>query len=251
MKVALPARAKLNLDLQVVKRRGDGFHEIRTHMQAVALHDLVEAWPSEHTALVVDGIPVTAEADNIIFKALAALEDAAGRALPTNFHLHKRIPPGAGLGGASSDAGTALRAARIVHGVDVDLDAVALAVGADVPFFIKGGTALAEGIGERLAALPTQPDWYAIAWPGIELSTASVYEAWDQTGGKSPNELLEAAEHADPRVQDFARRLGDGWQMTGSGSAFFKRCASREEGRKAIESLDCWTKVTHAIRAWA
>jgi 4-diphosphocytidyl-2-C-methyl-D-erythritol kinase len=251
LKVALPARAKLNLDLQVIKRRADGFHEIRTHMQAVALHDLVEASPSQRTTLAVDGIPVTAEADNIILKALTALEGAAGRALPTDFHLHKRIPPGAGLGGASSDAATALRAAAIVHGVDIDIESIARAVGADVPFFMKGGSALAEGTGERLQPLPTEPAWYAIAWPGIELSTANVYEAWDQTRGGPPNELLQAAERADPRVQDFARRLGHGWQMTGSGSAFFLRCAGREEGMKAIESLDCWTTVTHAVGAWA
>jgi 4-diphosphocytidyl-2-C-methyl-D-erythritol kinase len=251
LKVALPARAKLNLDLQVVNRRADGFHEIKTHMQAVALHDLIEASPSERTELVVDGIPVTAEGDNIIFKALAALEGAAGRALPTNFYLHKRIPPGAGLGGASSDAATALRAAAIVHRLDIDIEIIARGVGADVPFFMRGGGALAEGAGERLEPLPTEPAWYAIAWPGIELSTASVYEAWDETRGQPPNELRQAAERADPRVQDFARRLGRGWQMTGSGSAFFVRCATPGEGRKAIESLDCWTTVTHAVGAWA
>ncbi|HYT14425.1 MAG TPA: hypothetical protein VEL12_16680 [Candidatus Nitrosopolaris sp.] len=251
MKVALPARAKLNLDLQVIKRRADGFHEIRTHMQAVALHDLVEASRSERTALVVDGIPVTAQGDNIIFKALAALEGAVGRALPTQFHLHKRIPPGAGLGGASSDAATALRAAKMVHGLDVDLSAIAQAIGADVPFFMTGGSALAGGTGDRLAPLPTESAWYAIAWPGIELSTAGVYEAWDETRGGPPNELFDAAVRTDPRVHDFARRLGDGWQMTGSGSAFFTPCASREEGMRTIESLDCWTAVTQAVGAWA
>ncbi|TMB95822.1 MAG: hypothetical protein E6J40_11080 [Chloroflexi bacterium] len=251
MIVALPARAKLNLDLQVIKRRADGFHEIKTRMQAVALHDLIEASPSQRTTLEVDGIPVTAAPDNTIFKALGALEGAAGRALPTRFHLHKRIPPGAGLGGASSDAAAALRAARIVHGLDIDLTGIARAVGADVPFFMNGGSALAEGTGERLEPLPTEPAWYAIAWPGIELSTARVYEAWDKTKGGPPNELLRAAEQADPRVQDFARRLGHGWQMTGSGSAFFMPCAGREEGVKAIESLDCWTAVTHAVAAWA
>jgi 4-diphosphocytidyl-2-C-methyl-D-erythritol kinase len=144
-----------------------------------------------------------------------------------------------------------LRAAAIVHGVDIDIESIARAVGADVPFFMKGGSALAEGTGERLQPLPTEPAWYAIAWPGIELSTANVYEAWDQTRGGPPNKLLQAAERADPRVQDFARRLGHGWQMTGSGSAFFLRCAGREEGMKAIESLDCWTTVTHAVGAWA
>jgi 4-diphosphocytidyl-2-C-methyl-D-erythritol kinase len=251
LKVALPARAKLNLDLKVIGRRGDGFHDIYTHMQSVALHDLLEAAPSRRTYFVTDGFAVPAGADNIVVKALAALEHAVGRELPTDFHLHKRIPLGAGLGGASSDAATALRAVKMIHGVDAQLDEIAHTLGADVPFFLAGGHALAEGIGERLKPLPTEPAWYAIAWPGIELSTAGVYGAWDKTKGGPPNELLRAAEQADSRIKDFAERLGREWQMTGSGSAFFRRFAVREEGLKAIETLDCWTTVTHSIGAWA
>lgn len=251
MKVALPARAKLNLDLQVVKRRSDGFHEIRTHMQSIALHDLIEAAPATHTTFDADGISVPAAGDNIILKALAALEAAAGRELPTKIQLHKRIPPGAGLGGASSDAATALRALKTIHRLDVNLAEIAKAVGADVPFFLVGGHALAEGTGDQLTMLATEPAWYAIAWPGIELSTASVYGAWDETKGGPPNELRRAAERADPSVRDFAERLGDAWQMTGSGSAFFRRCATQQEGLKAIHSLDCWTAVTSSVGAWA
>jgi 4-diphosphocytidyl-2-C-methyl-D-erythritol kinase len=251
LKVALPARAKVNLDLKVIARRGDGLHDIQTHMQSLALHDLLEVAPSRRTSFVADGLPVPAAADNIVVKALAALERAVGRELPTDFHLHKRIPPGAGLGGASSDAATALRAVKMIHGVDAKLGEIARALGADVPFFLAGGCALAEGIGDRLTPLPTEPAWYAIAWPGIELSTASVYGAWDETKGGPPNELLLAAERADSRVNDFAERLGREWQMTGSGSAFFTRFAVREEALKAIESLDCWTTVTHSIGAWA
>ncbi len=251
MKVALPARAKLNLDLKVIGRRGDGLHEIQTHMQSVALHDLLEAEPAKRTSFAADGLPVPAAADNIVLKALAALEHAVGRDLPTNFHLHKRVPLGAGLGGASSDAATALRAVKMIHGVDVKLAEIARALGADVPFFLAGGCALAQGIGEQLKPLPTQLAWFAIAWPGIELSTASVYGAWDETKGGPPNELLRAAERADSRVKDFAERLGHEWQMTGSGSAFFRRCTSQDEGLKAIELLDCWTTVTHSVGAWA
>ena len=251
MKVALPARAKLNLDLQVVRLRADGFHEIRTHMQSVALHDLLVAAPAKRTTFSAAGLPVPTGADNIVIKALAALERAAGHELPTEFNLHKRIPPGAGLGGASSDAATALRAMKMIHGVDVNLAAIAPAVGADVPFFLAGGCVLAEGTGDRLTPLPSESAWYAIAWPGIELSTASVYLGWDESKGAMPNELRRAAERTDRRVHDFAQQLGDGWQMTGSGSAFFKLCAGPDEGRLAIESLDCWTAVTHSIGAWA
>ncbi|HEX7263385.1 MAG TPA: hypothetical protein VF383_04325 [Candidatus Dormibacteraeota bacterium] len=250
MKVALPARAKLNVDLKVVKRRDDGFHDIRTHMQAIALHDLLEAAPADRTTFVADGLPVPQAGENIVLKALAALEASAGRELPTAFHLHKRIPVGAGLGGASSDAAAALRALKIIHGLDVDLTSLARSAGADVPFFLVGGRALAEGIGDRLQPLAAELEWYAIAWPGIELSTATVYAAWNETNGVAPNELRSAAEHVDGRVRQFGQRLGREWQMTGSGSAFFKRSDSREEALSAIQSLDCWTSVTHGVAAW-
>jgi 4-diphosphocytidyl-2-C-methyl-D-erythritol kinase len=250
LNVALPARAKLNLDLHVVKRRADGFHEIKSHMQAIALHDLLEASPAGRTTLETDGLAVPGAEDNIVLKAHAALERATARELHTRFHLHKRIPPGAGLGGSSSDAATALKALAEIHGLDVNIKEIAAAIGADVPFFVNGGRALAEGIGEHLTAIPAELEWYAIAWPGIELSTASVYGAWDDNKGEPPNELLKAAERADSRVKEFAEQLGQGWQMTGSGSAFFKRCANRAEGLAAIESFACWTSVTHSVGAW-
>jgi 4-diphosphocytidyl-2-C-methyl-D-erythritol kinase len=120
-----------------------------------------------------------------------------------------------------------------------------------VPFFLAGGTARAEGRGERLTRLPTAPAWFAIAWPAIELSTASVYLAWDEVQGEAPNHLRRAAERAEPRIVDFAQRVGGGWQMTGSGSAFFLRCTDDEQARKATASLDCWTAVTHAVGPWA
>jgi 4-diphosphocytidyl-2-C-methyl-D-erythritol kinase len=251
VRIALPARAKLNLDLEVIKRRADGFHEIRTHMQSVALHDLIEAEPATHTTLVTEGLAVPSGSDNIVLKALAALEAAAGRELPTQFHLNKRIPPGAGLGGASSDAAAALRAAKTLHALSVDLMKIAPTIGADVPFFLAGGSALAEGTGEHLTSLPTETAWFAIAWPGIELSTAAVYGAWDETRGQTPNALRRAAERTDSRIKDFADSLGAEWQMTGSGSAFFKRFATQQEAHRAVASLECWTAVTHSVGAWA
>jgi len=249
--LAVPARAKLNLDLEVLGRDSDGFHQIRTRIQAVALHDLLELEPAKSTTMKTSGRALANEKDNSVRAAHAAMEHAAGRKLPTRFHLHKRIPPGAGLGGASSDGATALRALKAIHGLDLNLEGIARSIGADVPFFLAGGRALAEGTGEQLTPLPTELAWYAIAWPGIELSTASVYGAWDETNGAPPNALRRAAERADPRVQDFAHGLGHEWQMTGSGSAFFKRCASRDEGLRAIHHLECWTAVTHSVGAWA
>lgn len=251
MTLALPARAKLNLDLEVIRPTDGGFHEVRTTIQAIDLHDLLEISPANQTTLTMSGLAVASGHDNSVLKAHGALEQAIGRAIPTRFHLHKRIPPGSGLGGASSDAATALRALASLHRLEVDLPALAMSIGADVPFFLAGGTARAEGRGELLTRLPTVPAWFAIAWPAIELSTASVYRAWDEVQGEAPNHLRRAAERAEPRIVDFAQRLGRAWQMTGSGSAFFLRCTDEEQARNATASLDCWTAVTCAVGPWA
>lgn len=253
MTLALPARAKLNLDLEVIRRTDDGFHDVRTTIQAIDLHDLLQITPAAETTLTTSGLPVAATSahDNTVLKAHHAFETALGRAIPTHFHLHKRIPPGSGMGGASSDAAAALRGLAALHRLDADLGALAASIGSDVPFFLAGGTARAEGRGERLTRLPTTPAWFAIAWPGIELSTASVYVAWDEVKGESPNQLQRAAERADPRIVDFAQRLGPRWHMTGSGSAFFLRCTDGGEARRAAASLDCWTAVGRAVGPWA
>jgi 4-diphosphocytidyl-2-C-methyl-D-erythritol kinase len=248
MRIALPARAKLNLDLAVIGRRDDGFHDLRTRMQSIDLHDLLEAERAEETSITVSGFEFSAAVGNSVIAAHAALEAAVDRKLPTRWRLHKRIPPGSGLGGASSDAAAALRALASLYQIKADM---AVQLGADVPFFIHGGAALAEGRGERLTPIGCDGGWFAIAWPGIELSTAAVYNAWDEVGGEPPNVLYRAAAHADARVGEFARELGKGWQMTGSGSAFFLRCADRDQAIAAVGRLGCWTAVTNAMGAWS
>jgi 4-diphosphocytidyl-2-C-methyl-D-erythritol kinase len=189
--------------------------------------------------------------NNSVLSAHRALQDDAGRELPTKFHVDKHIPPGSGMGGASSDAAAALNGLAAIHNIKADLAKIAAGIGADVPFFLTGGAALAQGRGQRLTKIPTEPTWFAIAWPDIELLTADVYRAWDEVKGDGPNQLRAAALHVEPRLRDFAARLGEGWQMTGSGSAFFLRCAGEQSARSAIAVLDCWTAVTYAVGSWA
>ena len=243
MITSLPARAKLNLDLRVVGRRADGYHEIRTTMQTVALQDLLSLG---ETGLTISGMTVTG--DNSVVKAHSALERALKRNLYVSLELDKRIPPGSGMGGASSDAAATLMGLKSLFRLDVDLAPVAAEVGSDVPFFLHGGRAIVEGRGERVTLLPDEDAWFAIAWPGIELSTKAVYEAWDEVGG---DDLRRAAEHVEPRLSKFAQSLGAGWQMTGSGSAFFKRVDSEEEGKRAIAKLECWKVVSQTVGRWA
>ena len=254
MTIALPARAKLNLDLAVLGRRNDGFHDVRTTLQAIDHHDVVMLTKAPTTNLTTSGITVSNTQDNSVLKAHAALEKATKQTLPTHIHLHKRIPPGAGMGGASSDAATALRGLAALHHVTANFQEIARHLGADVPFFLAGGTAIAEQRGDHLTPIPTQRQWFAIAWPGVELSTQDVYRAWDEMPGDPPNHLTKAAMRIEPRLQEFANTLnsnGKGWQMTGSGSAFFKQCKDEDEARIAISHLKCWTAIAQAIGPWA
>lgn len=251
MTIALPARAKLNLDLAVLGRRDDGFHNVRTTLQAIDLHDLVILEPAAQTTLTTSGLEIKTTGGNSCTNAHAALERAAKRKLPVRIHLHKRIPPGAGMGGASSDAATTLRGIAALHGLHVDLRPIAELIGADVPFFLTGGTAVAEGRGDRLTPIRTQPAWFAIAWPEVELLTPDVYRAWDETPGEPPNQLANAAFRVAPRLREFAASLDRSWQMTGSGSAFFRRFATENEAHDATSGIKCWSTVAQTVGAWA
>ncbi len=261
MSIALPARAKLNLDLAVLGRRADGFHDVRTTLQAIDLHDLITLAPAQQTTLTTSGLPIANPSHNTVLKAHAILERATNQQLPTRIHLHKRIPPGSGMGGASSDAATALRALATLHHITADLTTIANTLGADVPFFLTGGTARAEQRGDHLTPIPTQPQWFAIAWPGVELPTPDVYRGWDDmepTQTSEPNQLTQAAMRIEPRLKEFANALNSGkkhaWQMTGSGSAFFLRCADEQAARESaagLKSLKCWTAIAQTVGAWA
>ena len=253
MTIALPARAKLNLDLAVLGKRADGFHDVRTTLQAIDLHDLITLTTAEQTILTISGIEVPNTPNNSVLKAHAAMEGAAGKKLPTNIHLHKRIPPGSGMGGASSDAATTLRGLAALHHITTDLTSIARNLGADVPFLLTGGSAIAEQRGDHLIAVPTTPQWFAIAWPDVELLTPDVYRAWDQMPGDMPNQLTKAAMSIEPRLKDFANALNNKssqWQMTGSGSAFFRRCGDEQSAKECASNLKCWTAVAQAIGPW-
>lgn len=269
----LPAYAKINLTLEVLGARPDGYHEISTVMQTIALYDLVGLERAEHTSLAVSGLGITGGAENLVLQAHEAVEHVVDRSLPVRVHLHKRIPVGAGLGGGSADAAAAVRALNALFGLGLPAAAqltCAASVGADVPFLLQGGTAWATGRGEELEALPdARPGWVVLAVPPFPVSTAHIYEAAGTAalsdGGRSAalvrqlrsglpvtaealrNDLQRVTLREAPGVGEWQARLPAGFQMTGTGGAFYAWCQSRQEAQAlcsrlpGIESLVCAT----------
>ncbi len=188
-RVRLHAPAKINLDLRVLGRRADRFHEVRTILQAIELHDIVTATARRGPFTVrsrTSAMPT--DRDNLVWSAGAALWRALGwSGTPHGIAVTiiKRIPAAAGLGGASSDAAAALQGlARlwVPDGADTVVREVAATVGSDVPFFLDGGTVLATGRGERTRRLaPLHEHWVVVAVPVFSVSTPRAYHWWDRT----------------------------------------------------------------------
>jgi len=179
-RVAVSAFAKINLGLDVLARNDDGYHEIRTVLQTIDLHDEMVLEAAGEITLQVEGPwPVPADDTNLAVRAAAALaERYPGHGV--RITLRKRIPPGSGLGGGSSDAAAVLLGLDRLWATNADpglLYALARRLGADVPFFLYGGTCLAVGRGDEVFPMPDAPSWHVVvAWPGVSLSTREVYE---------------------------------------------------------------------------
>jgi 4-diphosphocytidyl-2-C-methyl-D-erythritol kinase len=177
--VRIAAPAKLNLGLEIVGRRPDGYHDLVTIFQAIDLCDELTLAPAADEEIRAD-LPGLEDERNLAVRALERIRETAGTSAGASLHIRKRIPIAAGLGGASSDAAAALLAGRAFWrspASDADLAALALALGSDVPFFLRGGTALAGGRGEQLTPLPTPASAFVIVAPHIAIpaKTATLF----------------------------------------------------------------------------
>jgi 4-diphosphocytidyl-2-C-methyl-D-erythritol kinase len=167
------APAKLNLGLEITGRRPDGYHELVTIFQTIGLYDDVTIAPAAAGTLALVADPTLGGEGNLILRAARALAEYASDPVGAALTLTKGIPVAAGLGGGSSDAAITLLALRERWGLPLDdaaLARIAARLGADVPFFLRGGTALATGIGERLVDLPALTEsWFVIVTPALDL----------------------------------------------------------------------------------
>ncbi len=255
------APAKLNLDLRLRPPDATGLHPIRSIFQAVDWLDLLVVEEGDEDALVVEGADLPDDGDNLVWKAVSAL--GVRDRPPLRIELHKSIAVAAGLGGGSSDAAAALAAVGEIVGLDeATIEAAAPIVGADVPFFLQGGTALVEGYGEVITPQEQLSGFaVAIAVPPFELATPEVYKRWDELGGPTGpevggntlppplrrfdelrNDLLPAAVSLRPELADWMSDLGEAWEqpvlMSGSGPACFGFFLDLGEASDAIAAVD-------------
>jgi 4-diphosphocytidyl-2-C-methyl-D-erythritol kinase len=180
-----PAPAKLNLFLHITGRRADGYHELQTVFQFLDFCDSLQVEVTRDSRLRrVTAVAGLDEKNDICLRAARLLQTAAGAARGADIHLHKKIPMGGGLGGGSSDAATTLLALNRLWGIDFDIERLAelgLQLGADVPVFIHGRAAWAEGVGERLQPVELPEPWYLVIAPAVQVSTAEIFQAPDLT----------------------------------------------------------------------
>src|SRR5690606_12653048 len=179
---AWPAPAKLNLFLHITGRRADGYHELQTVFRLLDWGDTVHLRPRMDGRIVRHGGDLEAVPDalDLSLRAAKLLQKSFNVAQGADIRVEKRIPAGAGLGGGSSDAATVLCALGAIWGVDADRDALALLaarLGADVPVFVHGCSAWAEGVGEVLVPMELPPAWYVVADPGVHVATATLFQA--------------------------------------------------------------------------
>ncbi|ADV66701.1 4-(cytidine 5'-diphospho)-2-C-methyl-D-erythritol kinase [Deinococcus maricopensis] len=173
------APAKVNFGLSVLGLRADGYHELHSVMVPLSVGDELDIEPAADLTLSVVGADLPTDERNLVYRAARAYLDAAGRPGGARITLHKALPLASGLGGGSSDAATTLLALARLYPARVDLPALALRLGADVPFFLLGRAALAEGVGERLLPVPMPCTHMVLVNPGVEVSARDAYRWLD------------------------------------------------------------------------
>lgn len=273
--------AKLNLTLEILGKRADGYHAVRSVMQTIGLADRLEVAAADELVFSCDD-PALATPDNLVYRAARLLQTECGARAGAALRLEKRIPAAAGLGGGSSDAAGTIVALNRLWKLRLCLaeqQRLAARLGSDVPFFLSGGTALATGRGERITPLPPLPrHWVVLVFPPARLSTAAVYGAVipaDYTAGVITADTVAAAQHGArlPQTRWYnalarpARALAPGIEaaqaallragaryahLSGSGPTVFSLCHDEAAARMLAAALQREGHSTQAAPfAWA
>lgn len=268
--IKLKARAKINLSLDVLGKREDGYHELLMIMQSIELGDelTIKIMPEKGIRLTASGIFIACDKDNLAYRAAELILRESKRSEGVHIHIDKQVPLGSGMAGGSADAAAVLIGLNHVMGLNLPMQALmdrALKLGADVPFMMVGGTMLAEGIGEKLSPLPYRSFPVLIVKPETSMSTKRVYQQLHlQHIKKKPdtqaliddlkqgrisllashmrNVLESVTEQEIPEISQIKKRLilegALGAMMSGSGSAVFGIFETKAQADKARKSFE-------------
>ena len=251
-----PAPAKLNLFLHVLGRRDDGYHLLQTVFQFLDYADELEIHPREDGQLTLSrNYSDVALEDDLVLRAARSLRRACGQDRGADIRVHKRLPAGGGLGGGSSNAATTLVALNALWRTGLTQEALAqigLQLGADVPVFVHGQAAWAEGVGERLTPVEPARPWYLVVSPGFGVSTARIFNAPDLTRNtpaitirdfledhRGRNDCETVVRGMYPQIGELIDWLGRHApsRLTGTGGCVFARFDAREEAIRVQEML--------------
>lgn len=253
-----PAPAKLNLFLHVTGRRSDGYHLLQTVFQFLDYADeLGFRVTGDGQVTQRAPVPGVAQEADLTVRAARLLKDTTGTSKGVEIHLQKRVPAGGGLGGGSSDAATTLLALNHLWGINLErseLRELGLQLGADVPVFIAGRAAWAEGIGEVLTPIEPEETWYVVLVPPVEVSTARVFNDLGSTGFSPPvairdfhkgqvrNDLEPVVRRRYPEVDQALRWLAQFGEphMTGAGGCVYLKTNDRSEGEQILAQSPKW-----------
>jgi 4-diphosphocytidyl-2-C-methyl-D-erythritol kinase len=258
-----PAPAKLNLFLHVTGRRPDGYHELQTLFQLIDLSDTVSLSVTDDGRIERPAGPAGVDPDSdLTVRAARALQAATGCRAGASIRIAKRIPMGGGLGGGSSDAATVLLALNHLWGCGLPVDELArlgLPLGADVPVFVRGSSAWAEGVGEQLVPVELPERWYVVIHPGVAVPTRDVFQSPELTrntpvitiraffgpegSSGSRNDCEPVVRARYPEVADALSWLGNFAppRLTGTGSCIFAAFGSAIDAeRVAARAPDRW-----------
>ena len=251
----LPAPAKINRFLHITSRRADGYHELQTLFQLLDYGDELQfSLRSDGQIRLLDNLPGLPPEQNLVYRAAVALQQAVGYEIGADIKLTKKIPSGGGLGGGSSDAATTLLGLN--HLWDTNLPKsllleIAQALGADVPVFVEGHTAWAEGIGEQLRPVEMPDRWALIIKPECEVSTAQLFSHPELTRDHSPITIARFLEQGagndfEPLVRKLYPAVDQGldWlgqhadaQLTGTGACLFALFADQQQAQQVLRQL--------------
>ncbi|MDN6871461.1 4-(cytidine 5'-diphospho)-2-C-methyl-D-erythritol kinase [Pseudomonas citronellolis] len=254
-RLTLPAPAKLNLFLHILGRRADGYHELQTLFQFLDHADELHFAPREdgqirlHTE--IPGVPYDS---NLIVRAARQLQEQSGCRLGADIWLDKHLPMGGGIGGGSSDAATTLVGLNHLWQLGWDEDrlaALGLGLGADVPVFVRGRAAFAEGVGEKLTPVELEEPWFLVAVPQVFVSTAEVFSDPELTRDTAPikvrsllgvdgqNDCQTVVEKRYPAVRNALMLLNKftSARLTGTGACVFGSFPNQGDADKVRRQL--------------